>query len=166
MRVFSILACLPFLGIFVQTYLTAYYAREWGNMISQGMELTQIFQIMQEQGSRLFKEIGQDLAQALQNGREFSQTIATYPFFKKELSLIIEYGEVKSKLGSELEIYSEKLGKLFYPSQPHHESGAATGFYLCGSAYRFTLCGNAHAHVSKYGGEFLKWKKWCILEKS
>ena len=116
MRVFSILARLPFLGIFVQTYLTAYYAREWGNMISQGMELTQIFQIMQEQGSQLFKEIGQDLAQSLQNGREFSQTIATYPFFKKELSLIIEYGEVKSKLGSELEIYAEKLGKPFYPS--------------------------------------------------
>ena len=64
MRVFSILARLPFFGIFVQTYLTAYYAREWGNMISQGMELTQIFQIMQEQGSQLFKEIGQDLAQS------------------------------------------------------------------------------------------------------
>ncbi len=32
-------------------------------MISQGMELTQIFQMMQEQGSQLFKEIGQDLAQ-------------------------------------------------------------------------------------------------------
>ena len=30
MRVFYILARLPFLGIFVQTYLTAYYAREWG----------------------------------------------------------------------------------------------------------------------------------------
>lgn len=114
MRVFSILARLPFLGIFVQTYLTAYYAREWGNMISQGMELTQIFQIMQEQGSQLFKEIGQDLAQALQNGREFSQTIATYPFFKKELSLIIEYGEVKSKLGSELEIYAEKTWEAFF----------------------------------------------------
>ena len=95
----------------------------------QGMELMQIFQIMQEQGSQLFKEIGQDLAQALQNGREFSQTITTYPFFKKELSLIIEYGEVKSKLGSELEIYAEKnLGSLFFLSQPHHESGAATGF--------------------------------------
>ncbi|WP_125441830.1 competence type IV pilus assembly protein ComGB, partial [Streptococcus oralis] len=114
MRVFLMLARIPFLGIFVQTYLTAYYAREWGNMISQGMGLTQIFQIMQEQGSQLFKEIGQDLAQALQNGRGFSQTIGTYPFFKKELSLIIEYGEVKSKLGSELEIYAEKTWEAFF----------------------------------------------------
>lgn len=114
MSVFSILARLPFIGIFVQTYLTAYYAREWGNMISQGMELTQIFQMMQEQGSQLFKEIGQDLAQTLKNGREFSQTIGTYPFFRKELSLIIEYGEVKSKLGSELEIYAEKTWEVFF----------------------------------------------------
>ena len=52
----------------------------------------------------------------------------------------------------------KKLGKPFYPSQPHHEFGAATGFYLCGPDYRFTLCGNAHAHVSKYGGKFLKMK--------
>ena len=62
----------------------------------------------------------------------------------------------------------KKLGSFFYPSQPHHESGAATGLYLCGSDYRFTLCGNAHAHVSKYGGKFFKMKKTYdkILKKS
>ena len=84
MRVFSILARLPFLGIFVQTYLTAYYAREWGNMISQGMELTQDFS--NDAGTRFpahLKKSVKDLAQSLQNGREFSQTIATYPFLRK-----------------------------------------------------------------------------------
>ena len=54
---FLILARIPFLGVFVQYYLTAYYAREWGNMIGQGLELAQIFQMMQEQGNPLFKEI-------------------------------------------------------------------------------------------------------------
>ena len=98
----------------MQTYLTAYYAREWGNMISQGMELMQIFQIMQEQGSQLFKEIGQDLAQALQNGQEFFSNHSNLSFFRKELSLIIEYGEVKSKLGDELEIYAEKTWEAFF----------------------------------------------------
>ncbi len=68
MRVFSMLAQVPFLGIFVQTYLTAYYLREIrGHMISDGADAN--FQIMQEQGSQLFKEISPDLAQALQNGR-------------------------------------------------------------------------------------------------
>ena len=59
-QVFSYLARIPFLGVFVQYYLTAYYAREWGNMIGQGLELAQIFQMMQEQGNPLFKEIGYD----------------------------------------------------------------------------------------------------------
>ena len=112
--VYSFLARLPFVGSFVRIYLTAYYAREWGNMIGQGLELSQIFQIMQEQRSVLFQEIGQDLGQALQNGQEFSDKIASYPFFKKELSLIIEYGEVKSKLGSELEIYALKTWEEFF----------------------------------------------------
>ena len=112
--VYSFLARLPFVGSFVKIYLTAYYAREWGNMIGQGLELSQIFQIMQEQRSVLFQEIGQDLGQALQNGQEFSDKIASYPFFKKELSLIIEYGEVKSKLGSELEIYALKTWEEFF----------------------------------------------------
>ena len=113
-QVFSYLARIPFLGVFVQYYLTAYYAREWGNMIGQGLELAQIFQMMQEQGNPLFKEIGYDLDQSLQNGHEFSKVVQTYPFFRKELGLIIEYGEVKSKLGSELEIYAEKTWESFF----------------------------------------------------
>lgn len=112
--IYSLLARIPFVGSFVKIYLTAYYAREWGNMIGQGLELSQIFQIMQSQKSVLFQEIGQDLSLALQNGQEFSQKISSYPFFKKELSLIIEYGEVKSKLGSELEIYAHKTWEEFF----------------------------------------------------
>ena len=54
-RFFSKLAALPFFGRLVQAYLTAYYAREWGNMIGQGLELSQIFAIMQEQPSQLFQ---------------------------------------------------------------------------------------------------------------
>ena len=112
--IYSLLARIPFVGSFVKIYLTAYYSREWGNMIGQGLELSQIFQIMQNQKSALFQEIGQDLSLALQNGQEFPQKISSYPFFKKELSLIIEYGEVKSKLGSELEIYAHKTWEEFF----------------------------------------------------
>ena len=113
-RFFSKLAALPFFGRLVQAYLTAYYAREWGNMIGQGLELSQIFAIMQEQPSQLFKEIGEDMAAALQAGQGYADKVASYPFFKKELSLMIEYGEVKSKLGSELEVYAEKTWEEFF----------------------------------------------------
>ena len=100
-------------------------------MIGQGLELAQIFQMMQEQGDPLFKEIGYDLDQSLQNGHEFSKVVQIYPFFRRELGLIIEYGEVKSKLGSELEIYAEKnVGILLYPSQSDYESSTTHGIYF------------------------------------
>ena len=111
---FSFLARLPFIGYFTRSYLTAYYAREWGNLIGQGLELSQILALMQKQASALFRDLGYDLAHKLENGQEFSRAVAQYPFFKQELALIIEYGEVKSKLGSELELYASKTWEEFF----------------------------------------------------
>ena len=54
------------------------------------------------------------MAAALQGGQSYADKVASYPFFKKELSLMIEYGEVKSKLGSELEVYAEKTWEEFF----------------------------------------------------
>ncbi|NQG88225.1 type II secretion system F family protein [Streptococcus suis] len=58
-KAFSRLAALPFFGKLIQTYLTAYYAREWG-------------------------------------------------------SLIVEYGQVKSKLGGELTVYAAECWEDFF----------------------------------------------------
>lgn len=165
-QVFSFLARIPFLGVFVQYYLTAYYAREWGNMIGQGLELSQIFQMMQEQGNPLFREIGQDLDQALQNGHEFSKVVQNYPFFRRELGLIIEYGEVKSKLGSELEIYAEKTWEAFFASQSYYELSSTAGIYFCSPTNRFIVRSHVAAHVSKYGGEFLDEKNVDEIKRS
>lgn len=113
-KVAKILSRLPFIGRFVTVYLTAYYAREWGNLIGQGLELGQIVGIMQDQESALFQEIGRDLAQSLTNGQSFCDQILTYPFFRRELSLMIEYGQVKSKLGAELSLYADECWEEFF----------------------------------------------------
>ncbi|WP_255264879.1 competence type IV pilus assembly protein ComGB [Streptococcus sobrinus] len=111
---YSRLARLPLLGRFVQLYLTAYYAREWGNLIGQGVEMSRIVQLMQEQRSQLFQEIGREMEAALLAGQEFHHKVLDYPFFLRELSLIIEYGQVKSKLGSELEVYAQEAWEAFF----------------------------------------------------
>ena len=108
------LSRLPLLGNYIRLYLTAYYAREWGNLVGQGIELTQIVQIMQNQKARLFSELGMDMEEGLISGEEFHTKVLDYPFFCKELSLIIEYGEVKSKLGKELEIYAQETWEAFF----------------------------------------------------
>lgn len=113
-KAFSRLAALPFFGKLIQIYLTAYYAREWGSLIGQGLDLPQIVGLMQEQQSQLFREIGQDLEQSLSNGQSFHEHIKTYAFFKRELSLIVEYGQVKSKLGGELTVYAAECWEDFF----------------------------------------------------
>ena len=113
-QLMSLLSRLPFISFFVRSYLTAYYAGEWGSMIEQGLELSQIFQLMQTQKSHLFCEIGKDMEKNLKKGVSFSETVRAYPFFKDELALFIEYGEVKSKLGKELAVYSQKTWEAFF----------------------------------------------------
>lgn len=108
------LSRLPYLGRFVQLYLTAYYAREWGNLLGQGLDLAQIVQLMQGQKSQLFQEIGRDMEQALLAGQAFHDKVLDYPFFRRELSLMIAYGEVKSRLGKELTLYAQETWTTFF----------------------------------------------------
>lgn len=111
---FQKIACLPLVGKFITTYLTAFYAREWGNLIKQGLEMRQILTLMLVQDDRLFREIGKDLLVSMEIGRSFHEQIASYRFFTSELSLIIEYGEMKSKLGDELLLYSDASWQAFF----------------------------------------------------
>lgn len=111
---YSRLSRLPYLGKFVQLYLTAYYAREWGNLLGQGLDLAQIVQLMQEQKSKLFQDLGRDLETALLAGQAFHDKVLDYPFFKRELSLMIAYGEVKSRLGKELTLYAQETWSNFF----------------------------------------------------
>ena len=113
-NLYSRISRIPFVGSCVKLYLTAYYAREWGNLIGQGIELMEIVEIMQKQKSLLFQEIGKDMKEALLLGQAFHQKVLGYPFFLRELSLMIEYGEVKSKLGRELDIYAEETWQTFF----------------------------------------------------
>ncbi|MGT2926582.1 competence type IV pilus assembly protein ComGB [Streptococcus cuniculipharyngis] len=113
-RLAELVSRLPFVGYFLRLYLTAYYAREWGNLIGQGIELVQLVNIMQAQQSKLFQEIGRELEASLLLGEEFHHKVLSYPFFLNELALMIEYGQVKSKLGRELTLYAEEVWERFF----------------------------------------------------
>ena len=113
-RVLTRLARLPFLGDLIRLYLSAYYAREWGNLIGQGLEMTDIVRIMQDQPSKLFVELGRDMEAGMLQGHSFSDQVAAYPFFKKELSLMIAYGELKSKVASELDLYAQETWEALF----------------------------------------------------
>ena len=48
----------PFIGQTVRLYMTAYYAREWGNLLGQGIDLLDLVALMKEQKSKLFVSWG------------------------------------------------------------------------------------------------------------
>ncbi|HEL0563380.1 TPA: type II secretion system F family protein [Streptococcus equi subsp. zooepidemicus] len=114
LRLFSQLSYYPIIGVLLRQYLTAYYAREWGNLIGQGLELITILEMMSNEKSQLMRELAKDIKQGLLAGQSFHQRVAAYPFFKKELSLMIEYGDIKSKLGRELDIYAQESWETFF----------------------------------------------------
>ena len=108
------MAKIPFIGQTIRLYTTAYYAREWGKLLGQGIDLLDLVSLMQEQKSKLFRELGADLEEALMLGQSFPDRIASHPFFTKELSLIIAYGEANARLGYELEVYAEEVWQAFF----------------------------------------------------
>lgn len=104
----------PLIQTYLKLYLTTFYAREWGNLIKQGLEMRQILVMMTKQNNQLFLEMGQDLIDAMQLGQEFHEKIHRYRFFAPELALIIEYGDMKAKLGDELLIYADESWAKFF----------------------------------------------------
>ena len=114
LRLYKRLARFPFLGPTISLYLTAYYAREWGNLLGQGIDLLDLVALMQDQKAKLFREVGADLEEALMSGQTLPQRVETYPFFNKELALIIAYGEANARLGQELEVYAEEVWQAFF----------------------------------------------------
>ena len=74
-KVACFLTTIPLVGSYVKLYLTAYYAREWGNLLSQGIELDQIVKVMQNQKSKLFREIGYDMEEGFLSGKAFHQKV-------------------------------------------------------------------------------------------
>ncbi|GAB2025619.1 competence type IV pilus assembly protein ComGB [Lactovum odontotermitis] len=107
-------AGLPILKSFTKLYSTAYFAREWGVLISQGLELRQILDLSAKASSKIFAEVGQELCKKLEQGQEFHTAVKNLKIFTGELSLIIEYGEMKGKLGRELMIYSDESWDKFF----------------------------------------------------
>ncbi|MFV0556565.1 MAG: competence type IV pilus assembly protein ComGB [Lactovum sp.] len=114
LKKFQKAASFPFLSFFVKLYCTAYFSREWGILISQGLDLRQILEISIEAKSKIFSEVGDRLKEDLASGKTLHQSVAQLAIFNKELPLIIEYGEVKGKLGQELTFYSEESWEVFF----------------------------------------------------
>lgn len=113
-KLYELLAKLPLVNRLVKDYLTAYFAREWGVLISQGLDFKNVLQIMTTTPAKIFQEVGAEMLVAMQAGNDFHAEVRQYSFFTPELALMIEYGELKDKLGIELAVYADECWEGFF----------------------------------------------------
>lgn len=106
---------LPIIGRVYQVYVSAFFALEWGKLFDQGMDMQTIVTLMQTKTcDLLFKELASRLEEQALLGHRIAEQLASYPFLLPELSLIIQQGELKSKVGKELILYSDLCWQRFF----------------------------------------------------
>lgn len=109
------LSRLPVYGSFYKQYVTAFFAFEWGRFFAQEIDYKTIVEMMlQEKRASFMYELSQSIQKKLEKGEDFGEILSTYPFFQKELPIIISQGVIKGKLGEELMIYGYRLWQLMF----------------------------------------------------
>ncbi len=90
--------------LYVDTHL---FSRELSHLLNSGISMTDSLKLLGEQNYKpLLKHISRSMIIKLNEGISFSKCIQSYPYFRKELSLIVHHGEANGKLAEELELYS------------------------------------------------------------
>lgn len=102
----------PLFGSLYRYYLTALVSSELGKMFQLGIDLKTSYLILSQQVKHPFmKEFAQKGQRSAEKGISFIDSLKSAPFFKPELSLIIQSGEKKGNLGEELLHFSDYLWK-------------------------------------------------------
>jgi competence protein ComGB len=104
----EIFAKIPIVRTFYIEYMTSFLSREWGKLFEQGLEMKDIVELMESlQSYPLLTELSQQMETKLVQGVTFNEQVEQWSFVKKEFGLMIRQGEVKSKLGKELMLFSD-----------------------------------------------------------
>lgn len=114
LRHYQLLVKLPIIGRIIKLYVTSYFAHEWGKLLAQGIELSEIVLIMKDrENTKLMQELGGLFQEASQKGVAVYEVLAELSFFLPGFSIIVRQGERKGKLAEELLLYSQKLWEEF-----------------------------------------------------
>lgn len=99
---------IPFIGPLYSMYQTSYFALEWGQLYTQGLESKQLLSCMQALPAHtIMYEMAQSMQTQFLSGQSFSEMIRAYDFLMPEVAVIIYQGEKTGRLGEELLVYSQ-----------------------------------------------------------
>ncbi|MGB7365321.1 MAG: competence type IV pilus assembly protein ComGB [Carnobacterium jeotgali] len=118
---------IPIISTLLKLYYTNLFSYEWSQLLKSGHQMNKIIELMQsKETTQLMQEVAHKMEKELRTGRDFKESMNSFPFFNSELGFIIMHGEATSRLGTELAIYANdcqlrltlQIQKIFSWIQP------------------------------------------------
>lgn len=99
---------IPFASLFFRLYFTHYFTIQLSYLLGGGLSVNESLSLFEENFQQPFySELGREMRRELRMGEKFEDIVRQYPFFEKELAMIIHHGEKNGKLDTELSFYSQ-----------------------------------------------------------
>lgn len=100
---------IPLIRSLVRYSITITFCEEWGNLLNLGIETRKSLEYLQEQGNLPWiQELACALMSGMQHGQTMLEQLEKYTVFQPSLFVLLQQGEAKGNLGSELLMYAEE----------------------------------------------------------
>nr|WP_295975769.1 competence type IV pilus assembly protein ComGB [uncultured Bacillus sp.] len=118
---------IPFASSFFRLYCTHYFSIQLSYLLGGGLAVNEAFFIFERNVQQPFySQLGQEMKWSLMEGEKLDDIVRGYPFFEKELSVVIHHGQKNGKLEQELAFFAqhclqmleEKMEKMMKKIQP------------------------------------------------
>lgn len=123
----TLLVKIPIIGNFLRMFYTHYFSAQLSYLLSGGLSVHEALSIFEEnEGQPFYKQIGNEMKRLLKTGEKLENIMGTFPFFERELAIIVKHGQDNGKLSQELMFFStqclyaleDKTEKLMKKTQP------------------------------------------------
>ncbi|MFT8936585.1 type II secretion system F family protein [Liquorilactobacillus sp.] len=103
---------LPVIGNLFKEYYAYYITFNLAILLKEGMNIKEIYSFLKKfERNTFLYEIGAELGNNLEDGKDIHKMIAKYDFLPSEISLFLQKGKILSQIGEEFFFFSEMIHK-------------------------------------------------------
>jgi competence protein ComGB len=123
----SRLVRIPLIADFFRLFYTYYFSIQLSYLLTGGLSVNEALSMFaRNDGQHFYKELGIDIKRSLIQGEKLEGILGEYPFFERELAIIVKHGQDNGKLDQELSFFAahclqnleEKTEKMMKKLQP------------------------------------------------
>ena len=118
---------IPIAAGFLRLFYTHYFSIQLSYLLSGGLSINEaLFMFERNEEQPFYKQLGSEIKRILRTGEKLEDIFNLYPFFERELAMIIRHGQENGKLAEELLFFAnvclrdleEKMDKGMKKIQP------------------------------------------------